>query len=214
MSITPWFNYWFTSICFASADISWRCFGIQHCFFSLPKEAICKDNSWWHWGQLPFLIFLRIICFLGDSFQVSFLLENIFQQCAMYMMQVFREFFPTNMDFINLECVWESDKFVLHERMHKSKIESRDSELEGGASIPASSVLYQCVESFLGGTKIYGIWLLVIFTLLSLSLSFLLENIKEVPSASFSMHILRYAYAIKWQVALFHAIFNRLVLDI
>ncbi|XP_024018622.1 uncharacterized protein LOC21400786 [Morus notabilis] len=63
---------------------------------------------------------------------------------------VFREFFPTNMDFITLECVWESDKFVLHERMHKSKIESHDSELEGGASIPASSVLYQCVESFLG----------------------------------------------------------------
>ena len=37
-------------------------------------------------------------------------------------MQVFRDFYPVSDDFVTLECVWKSDKFILLERKHKMKI--------------------------------------------------------------------------------------------
>ncbi|XP_021828766.1 uncharacterized protein LOC110769151 [Prunus avium] len=61
-------------------------------------------------------------------------------------LEVFREFYPTNEEFIILECVLKSDKFELLESTHKSEIASHDGDLALGAS----SVLYQSVESFLG----------------------------------------------------------------
>ncbi|GMN51529.1 hypothetical protein TIFTF001_020674 [Ficus carica] len=64
--------------------------------------------------------------------------------------EVFREFFPTTVEFITLECVWESDKFVLHERTQKSEIASHNVEIEEKTSTQASSVQYQSIESFLG----------------------------------------------------------------
>lgn len=66
------------------------------------------------------------------------------------------------MEFITLECVWESDKFVLHERTHKSEIASHDVEIEEKTSTQASSVRYESIESFLGGKTIHGICSFVI----------------------------------------------------
>lgn len=68
-------------------------------------------------------------------------------------MQVFREFYPTQEDFITLECVWNSDKFELLERTHKSPIASEPMDV----SLETSSVLYQSIESSLGGQCIYGL---------------------------------------------------------
>lgn len=63
------------------------------------------------------------------------------------LIQVFREFYPTQEDFITLECVWNSDKFELLERTHKSQIASEAVDV----SLETSSVLYQSIESSLGG---------------------------------------------------------------
>ncbi|PKI55866.1 hypothetical protein CRG98_023747 [Punica granatum] len=38
--------------------------------------------------------------------------------------EIFREYYPINRDYVTLECIWETDKYILVERMHKSEIES------------------------------------------------------------------------------------------
>ncbi|XP_015898804.2 uncharacterized protein LOC107432211 isoform X2 [Ziziphus jujuba] len=68
-------------------------------------------------------------------------------------LEVFREIFPTKEEFATLECVWKSDKFILLERKHKSDISSHDEDPEGNASIPALSLKYQSLDSFLGAKK-------------------------------------------------------------
>ncbi|KAG2706177.1 hypothetical protein I3760_05G092400 [Carya illinoinensis] len=68
--------------------------------------------------------------------------------------EVFREFYPTNEEVVTLECVWKSDKFVLLERMCKSNTGSPDEDLTEDASLGASAVKYQSVESFLGGDEL------------------------------------------------------------
>ncbi|XP_061996419.1 uncharacterized protein LOC133714333 isoform X4 [Rosa rugosa] len=65
--------------------------------------------------------------------------------------EVFREFYPTQEDFITLECVWKSDKFDLLERTQKSQIASPRVDL----SLGTSSVLYRSIESSLGGQNVH-----------------------------------------------------------
>lgn len=74
-------------------------------------------------------------------------------------MQVFREYYPTNKEFVTLECVWDTDKFVLLERTQKSDIESQVGTL-GEASIETAALQYKSIESFLGGENICSIILL------------------------------------------------------
>jgi hypothetical protein len=76
-------------------------------------------------------------------------------------MQVFREFYPNNDEFVTLECVWKSDKFVLLERMHESKTGSQEGDLKEDASLGALAVKYQSIESFLGGTHFHGLLLVL-----------------------------------------------------
>ncbi|GLT72629.1 hypothetical protein SLA2020_445460 [Shorea laevis] len=68
--------------------------------------------------------------------------------------EVFREFYPTNEDFVTLDCVWKSDKFVLLERMHKSETGSQDRDLKEDASLGALAVKYRTIESFLGDDEL------------------------------------------------------------
>lgn len=70
-------------------------------------------------------------------------------------MQVFREIFPTKEEFATLECVWESDKFVLVEHTNKSETVGLDGELERNISLGSSSVQYSSIVSFLGGSYYY-----------------------------------------------------------
>lgn len=67
------------------------------------------------------------------------------------LLQVFREFYPMQVDFITLDCVWKTDKFELVERTHKSQIASPGVDL----SLGTSSVLYKSTDSSLGGQCIY-----------------------------------------------------------
>ena len=57
-------------------------------------------------------------------------------------MQVFREFFPVSEDFVTLEWVSKSDKFVLLERKHKIENVNQGDDSGGGVSVQASAVNY------------------------------------------------------------------------
>ncbi|KVH87481.1 hypothetical protein Ccrd_025262 [Cynara cardunculus var. scolymus] len=61
---------------------------------------------------------------------------------------VFREYYPTNEQAVFLECVWETDKFVLLERKSEPEIIKDDVIFQG-----SSTVQYQTVETILGENK-------------------------------------------------------------
>lgn len=65
--------------------------------------------------------------------------------------QVFREFYPVSDDYVTLECVWKSDKFVLLERKHNRETESQGEDSGGNLYVQTSSVAYNSIGSFLGG---------------------------------------------------------------
>lgn len=69
-------------------------------------------------------------------------------------MQVYREFYPVNEEYITLECVWNSDKFELLERSHMSEKKSKEGDWENDLPIRDSAVRYQSIESFLGGKNV------------------------------------------------------------
>ncbi|KAA8523708.1 hypothetical protein F0562_010131 [Nyssa sinensis] len=59
--------------------------------------------------------------------------------------EVFREYYPANEEEITLEFVWETDEFVLFERINKNEIKNRDKDL-GDVSLGASAM---CIEALL-----------------------------------------------------------------
>jgi hypothetical protein len=68
--------------------------------------------------------------------------------------QVFREFYPIgddDDDYVILECVWKSDKYILHESKHKRENESQGEDSGGNLSVQASGVNYNTIDSILGG---------------------------------------------------------------
>lgn len=64
-------------------------------------------------------------------------------------LEVFREYYPTNKEFVTLECVWKTDKFVLVEKTHKIDVQGQDGGL-GDGSIEKPVPLYRTIVSFLG----------------------------------------------------------------
>ncbi|EOY12466.1 Uncharacterized protein TCM_030972 isoform 1 [Theobroma cacao] len=64
--------------------------------------------------------------------------------------EVYREFYPKKEDYVTLECVWNTDKFVLAERMNKCEIEMPEGDNGGEVSVGNNAVRYQSIESFLG----------------------------------------------------------------
>ncbi|OMO80609.1 hypothetical protein CCACVL1_12863 [Corchorus capsularis] len=67
--------------------------------------------------------------------------------------EVYREFYPQKEDYVSLECMWNTDKFVLVERMNKCEIEMQEQDNAAEVSIRDNSVRYQSIEFFLGGKK-------------------------------------------------------------
>nr|GEU90769.1 hypothetical protein [Tanacetum cinerariifolium] len=67
--------------------------------------------------------------------------------------EVFREYYPTNEQIIYLECVWETDKFILLERKSEPDNKSPDTIKEDVACQGSSRVEYQSVETILGENK-------------------------------------------------------------
>lgn len=68
--------------------------------------------------------------------------------------EVYREFYPVNEEYISLECVWNTDKFELLERSHTSEKERKEGDLENDLPIRDSAVRYQSIESFLGDDEL------------------------------------------------------------
>ncbi|KAL3503469.1 hypothetical protein ACH5RR_037918 [Cinchona calisaya] len=67
--------------------------------------------------------------------------------------EVFREYYPMKEQFISLECIWQTDKYVLVETMHESEPKSQGK--DGGEDVPlgASAVRYQSIEVLLGDNE-------------------------------------------------------------
>ncbi|XP_057464331.1 uncharacterized protein LOC130754189 isoform X2 [Actinidia eriantha] len=63
--------------------------------------------------------------------------------------EVFREYYPMNERAVLLDCVWETDKFVLHESFSRSEPEREDRDIRE-VSVGASSIQYQSIEVLLG----------------------------------------------------------------
>ncbi|XP_002523000.2 uncharacterized protein LOC8260809 [Ricinus communis] len=64
-------------------------------------------------------------------------------------LEVFREYYPTNKEFITLDCIWKTDKFLLLETTHKGDLKAQGGDL-GDASCERSALQYMSIKSFLG----------------------------------------------------------------
>ncbi|KAJ0047142.1 hypothetical protein Pint_04198 [Pistacia integerrima] len=64
--------------------------------------------------------------------------------------EAYREFYPADKEYITLECVWSTDKFILLEKSHMGDVNSQEE--DSGSKIPAGdpAVQYQSLEVFLG----------------------------------------------------------------
>ncbi|CAK9150265.1 unnamed protein product [Ilex paraguariensis] len=64
--------------------------------------------------------------------------------------EVFREYYPINEQSVSLECGWETDKFVLVERINKSESKYREKNIGEDISLGESTIQYQSIEVLLG----------------------------------------------------------------
>ncbi|KAI3914496.1 hypothetical protein MKW92_052921 [Papaver armeniacum] len=71
--------------------------------------------------------------------------QGFYQFMTLFLLvQVIREYYPSNDEHVTLECIWEQDKFVLLEKVNKFEIKKRETGLQ------SSNIKYQTVEAFLG----------------------------------------------------------------
>uniref|UniRef100_A0A0R0J418 Uncharacterized protein n=1 Tax=Glycine max TaxID=3847 RepID=A0A0R0J418_SOYBN len=87
---------------------------------------------------------------MGFSVTIMALLARL----RVLVQQVFRDFYPVSDDFVTLECVWKSDKFILLERKHKRVNESQAVDSGGIVFVQTSNVNYNCIVSFLGDDRL------------------------------------------------------------
>ncbi|KAL2453476.1 hypothetical protein Adt_49026 [Abeliophyllum distichum] len=65
--------------------------------------------------------------------------------------EVFREYYPAKEQVITfLECIWQTDKYVLVERMNTSESKSQEKDIQDDVSLTASKILYENIEVLLG----------------------------------------------------------------
>ncbi|MCD7462388.1 hypothetical protein HAX54_048407 [Datura stramonium] len=64
--------------------------------------------------------------------------------------EVFREYFPQKQQVVFLECIWESDKYVLVERPYEKDVGCQEKESGEDVSVEASKIQYESIEIFLG----------------------------------------------------------------
>lgn len=62
--------------------------------------------------------------------------------------EVFREYYPTHQDYIILECVWQTDKFILLESKYKSEDSNTVGDREN-ALVGAPEIQYRSIDCFL-----------------------------------------------------------------
>lgn len=86
-------------------------------------------------------------------------------------LQVFREYFPPKQQVVFLECIWESDKYMLVERQNQKDVGSQEKDVGEDVSVEASKVQYESIGLFLGGNHEPKFFLLSLFPLSSHILS-------------------------------------------
>ncbi|KAL2483677.1 uncharacterized protein Fot_45121 [Forsythia ovata] len=65
--------------------------------------------------------------------------------------EVFREYYPAKEQVTTvLECIWQTDKYVLVERMNTSESKSQEKDIQEDVSLTASKILYENIEVLLG----------------------------------------------------------------
>lgn len=64
-----------------------------------------------------------------------------------------------------LECIWESDKYVLVERRNQKDVGSQEKEAGEDVFVEASKIQYESIELFLGGNHEPRFLFTVLFTL-------------------------------------------------
>ncbi|XP_027106514.1 uncharacterized protein [Coffea arabica] len=64
--------------------------------------------------------------------------------------EVFREYYPIKEQFISLECIWQTDKYILVEKMNESESKTQGKDGREDVSQRASPVQYQSIEVLLG----------------------------------------------------------------
>lgn len=68
--------------------------------------------------------------------------------------QVFREYYPVKDEIIiSLECVWQTDKFVLVENMKESTIQSQNEEIGEDVTVGENPIQYQSIDVLIGGDQ-------------------------------------------------------------
>ncbi|KAE8667327.1 putative sgp1 monomeric G-protein [Hibiscus syriacus] len=67
--------------------------------------------------------------------------------------EIFREFYPKKEDYVTLECVWNTDKFILVERTNTCETEIQEEDNDGEVPVGGNEVLYKTIESVLGDDK-------------------------------------------------------------
>ncbi|KAI3934851.1 hypothetical protein MKW92_020946 [Papaver armeniacum] len=113
----------------------------------MVKAAICKKVMIIFCVDTYFLLHCRQI--LLDVVSVYNMISSISQKEHSVKLnrqgiEVIREYYPSNDEIVTLECIWEKDKFVLHEKVNKIEIKKRETDLQ------SSNIKYQTVEAFLG----------------------------------------------------------------
>lgn len=69
-------------------------------------------------------------------------------------LQVFREYYPAKEQANTfLECVWQTDKYLLVERTNTSESESQEKGIVEDVSLRSSKILYENIEVLLGGNS-------------------------------------------------------------
>ncbi|KAK6154414.1 hypothetical protein DH2020_008662 [Rehmannia glutinosa] len=65
--------------------------------------------------------------------------------------EVFREYYPTREeDSVLLECIWQTDKYVLHERECRSEANNEEKDVPVDVPLSASKIQYENIEVLLG----------------------------------------------------------------
>ncbi|GFZ07439.1 hypothetical protein Acr_19g0003760 [Actinidia rufa] len=107
--------------------------------------------------------------------------------------EVFREYYPMNEQAVLLDCVRETDKFVLHESFSRSEPEREERDIRE-VPVGASSIQYQSIEVLLGGKRsmelqVYTLWHHVVATKSYALVSFI--GCRTFPSINTAMQFER-----------------------
>lgn len=73
-------------------------------------------------------------------------------------LQVFREYYPIkDQPSVLLECRWQTDKYVLVEKINENQNHSQRADIGEAVPLGASAVQYKSIEVLLGGNNIFGL---------------------------------------------------------